>query len=204
MGNEKVLHTLFCKGNYVFPMIIQRWHLLFELAISVKVLVNTENEEYFFYIRFKIIMKLIPINNTGKLKLYSVSTDTELELPLMEGGVSAGFPSPAEDFLDNKIDLNKHLIKNEASTFIAVTDGYSMKGAGIGNKDLLIIDKSLEPTDGKIAVCVIDGEFVLKRLKVNRDGIWLMPENEDFKPKKVTEFNDFEIWGIVTFSIQKH
>ena len=135
-------------------------------------------------------MKLIPINNTGKLKLYSVSTDTELELPLMEGGVSAGFPSPAEDFLDNKIDLNKHLIKN--------------KGAGIGNKDLLIIDKSLEPTDGKIAVCVIDGEFVLKRLKVNRDGIWLMPENEDFKPKKVTEFNDFEIWGIVTFSIQKH
>jgi DNA polymerase V len=79
-----------------------------------------------------------------------------------------------------------------------------MKDAGIGNKDLLIIDKSLEPTDGKIAVCVIDGEFVLKRLKVNRDGIWLMPENEDFKPKKVTEFNDFEIWGIVTFSIQKH
>ena len=148
-------------------------------------------------------MKLIPFNTTGKLKIYSVSTDTELQLPLMEG-VSAGFPSPAEDFLDNKIDLNKHLIKNEATTFIAVTDGYSMKGAGIGNKDLLIIDKSLEPKDGKIAVCVIDGEFVLKRLKVDKDGVWLMPENEKFKPLLVTEHNNFEIWGIVTYSIQKH
>jgi len=149
-------------------------------------------------------MKLIPFSTTGKLKIYSVSTDTELQLPLMEGGVSAGFPSPAEDFLDNKIDLNKHLIKNEATTFIAVTDGYSMKGAGIGNKDLLIIDKSLEPKDGKIAVCVIDGEFVLKRLKVDKDGVWLMPENEKFKPLLVTEHNNFEIWGIVTYSIQKH
>jgi DNA polymerase V len=148
-------------------------------------------------------MKLIPFNTTGKLKIYSVSTDTELQLPLMEG-VSAGFPSPAEDFLDNKIDLNKHLIKNEATTFIAVTDGYSMKGAGIGNKDLLIIDKSLEPKDGKIAVCVIDGEFVLKRLKVDKEGVWLMPENEKFKPLLVTEHNNFEIWGIVTYSIQKH
>jgi DNA polymerase V len=80
-------------------------------------------------------MKLIPFNTTGKLKIYSVSTDTELQLPLMEG-VSAGFPSPAEDFLDNKIDLNKHLIKNEATTFIAVTDGYSMKGAGIAKEGL--------------------------------------------------------------------
>ena len=148
-------------------------------------------------------MKLIPINNTGKLKLYSVSTDTELELPLMEGGVSAGFPSPAEDFLDNKIDLNKHLIKNEASTFIAVTDGYSMKGAGIGNKDLLIIDKSLEPTDGKIAVCVIDGEFVLKRLKVNRDGIWLMPENEDLNLKKSLNSTTLR-FGVLLHSLYKN
>lgn len=149
-------------------------------------------------------MKLIPLNTTGKLKIYSVSTDSELQLPLMEGGVSAGFPSPAEDFLDNKIDLNKHLIKNEASTFIAITDGYSMVGAGISNKDLLIVDKSLEPADGKIAVCIIDGEFVLKRLKVDKVGVWLMPENENFKPLLVSEHNNFEIWGIVTYSIQKH
>ena len=115
-------------------------------------------------------MNLIPINTIGKLKIFAVSTETELELPMIEGGVSAGFPSPAQDFLDNSIDLNKYLIKNPSTTFIAFTDGVSMTDAGIANKDLLIIDKSLEPTDGKIAVCVIDGEFILKRMKVDKDG----------------------------------
>jgi DNA polymerase V len=148
--------------------------------------------------------KIIPINKKGKLKIFAVSTLTELELPLIEGGISAGFPSPAADFLDDAIDLNKYLIKNPSSTFIAFTDGYSMTDAGIADKDLLIIDKSLEPTDGKIAVCVIDGEFVLKRLKVDKEGIWLMPANKNYQPTKITEHNDFEIWGIVTHSIQKH
>ncbi len=138
------------------------------------------------------------------LKIYPVSTETELDLQLIEGGVSAGFPSPASDFLDQAIDLNKHLIKNPSTTFIAVTDGNSMKDAGITDKDLLIIDKSLRPTNGKIAVCIIDGEFTLKRLKVTREGIWLVPANNEFKPTKITEFNDFSIWGIVTYSIQKH
>ena len=140
----------------------------------------------------------------NKLKLYAVNNSTMLALPLVEGGVSAGFPSPAADFLDASIDLNKYLIKKEATTFIAVTEGFSMIGAGIGHKDLLIIDKSLEPRDGKIAVCVIDGEFILKRLKVTSTGIWLMPENDKFKPLQVTEYNNFEIWGMVTYSIQQH
>ncbi len=140
----------------------------------------------------------------NKLKLYAVNNSTMLVLPLVEGGVSAGFPSPAADFLDASIDLNKYLIKKEATTFIAVTEGFSMIGAGIGHKDLLIIDKSLEPRDGKIAVCVIDGEFILKRLKVTSSGIWLMPENDKFKPLQVTEYNNFEIWGMVTYSIQQH
>jgi len=146
----------------------------------------------------------MPFNTKGKLKIFAVSTLTELELPLIEGGISAGFPSPAADFLDDAIDLNKYLIKNPSSTFIAFTDGVSMKDAGILDKDLLIIDKSIEPADGKIAVCIIDGEFVLKRLKVDKEGIWLMPANKDYKPRKITEYNDFEIWGIVTHSIQKH
>jgi DNA polymerase V len=149
-------------------------------------------------------MKAIPINIKGKLKIYAVSTLTELELPLVESGISAGFPSPAADFLDVIIDLNKYLIKNPSTTFVAFTDGNSLIGAGINNKDLLIIDKSLEPTDGKIAVCIIDGEFTAKRLKVLDKEIWLMPENENFKPIKISEYNDFEIWGIVTFSIKKH
>jgi len=142
--------------------------------------------------------------NGNKLKLYVIDNSTMLALPLVEGGVSAGFPSPAADFLDASIDLNKYLIKKEATTFIAVTEGFSMIGAGIGHKDLLIIDKSLEPRDGKIAVCVIDGEFILKRLKVTGTGIWLMPENDKFKPLQITEYNNFEIWGMVTYSIQQH
>ena len=137
-------------------------------------------------------------------KIHPISTETELLLPLMEGGVSAGFPSPAADFLDASIDLNQYLIKHPSTTFLAITSGFSMKDAGIHDKDILIIDKSLEPTDGKIAVCIIDGEFVLKRLKVDKLGIWLMPANPSFKPMRITEFQDFEIWGIVTYSIQKH
>lgn len=125
-------------------------------------------------------------------------------LPLLEGGVSAGFPSPAADFTDDRINLNQYLIKNISTTFIAVAEGHSMEGAGIGHKDLLIIDKSLEPKSGDIGVCVIDGEFTLKRLQVRTDGIWLMPENEHYPPIRVTEFSNFEVWGIVTFSIQKH
>ena len=142
--------------------------------------------------------------STQQLRLYTINNETKAILPLVEAGVSAGFPSPAADFLDASIDLNKYLIKKQSTTFIAVTEGFSMIGAGIGHKDLLIIDKSLEPKDGKIAVCVIDGEFILKRLKVAVDGIWLMPENDKFKPLKVTEFNNFEIWGMVTYSIQQH
>lgn len=142
--------------------------------------------------------------NISSFRAYPLSAAIPLLLPMLEGGVSAGFPSPAADFMDNRIDLNKHLIKKEATTFIAFTEGHSMEGAGIGHKDLLIIDKSLEPEDGKIAVCVIDGEFTLKRLKVDKSGVWLMPENDAYKPILVNEFNNFEIWGIVTYSIQKH
>ena len=145
-----------------------------------------------------------PINSIGKLKIFAVSTLNELELPLVSKGISAGFPSPATDFLDDTIDLNKYLIKNPSSTFIAFVSGVSMADAGIADKDILIIDKSIEPADGKIAVCIIDSEFVLKRLKVNNEGIWLMPANKNFKETLINEYNDFEIWGIVTHSIQKH
>lgn len=143
-------------------------------------------------------------STTGRLRLFPLAAMGLTGLPLLEGGVSAGFPSPAADFMDNRIDLNKYLIKKEATTFIAFAEGHSMEGAGIGHKDLLIIDKSIEPADGKIAVCVIDGEFTLKRLRVDKSGVWLMPEHEAYKPIRVTEFNQFEIWGIVTFSIQRH
>ena len=143
------------------------------------------------------------VKNEG-LKIYRIDNSTKISITKIDCGISAGFPSPAADFIDNKIDLNKYLIKSEASTFIAVTDGVSMINAGIGHGDLLIVDKALEPVNGKVAICVLDGEFVLKRLKIEKGEVWLMPENEKYKPIKVTNDNDFEVWGMVTYSIQKH
>ncbi len=125
-----------------------------------------------------------------------------MDLPFVENGISAGFPSPADDFLDLSIDLNKELIQNPSATFYGRVKGDSMVDAGLSDGDLLIIDKSLEPTDSKIAVCFIDGEFTVKRIKIERDIIWLIAENKNYKPIKVTSENDFIIWGIVTTVIK--
>ncbi len=137
------------------------------------------------------------------LEIFLPDTSTPLELPFFATKVSAGFPSPAEDYTDKSIDLNKELIKNPYATFLARVKGFSMKDAGIEPDDILVIDKSLEPENKKIAVCFIDGEFVLKRIKTDKDCVWLMPENQDFKPIKITEENDFCVWGIVTYVIKK-
>jgi len=137
------------------------------------------------------------------IEIFLPDLSTSLELPLFAPPVSAGFPSPAEDYTDKSIDLNKELIKNPYSTFLARVKGFSMKDAGIEPDDILVIDKSLEPENNKIAVCFIDGEFVLKRIKTDKNCVWLMPENKDFKPIKITEENDFCVWGIVTYVIKK-
>jgi len=147
-------------------------------------------------------MKLVNLHTDTKLDIYSVSTEKMMERPFIEQGIKAGFPSPAEDFLDISIDLNKELIKNPSATFYGRVKGDSMKDAGIDHGDLLIIDKSLEPRDGKIAVCYIDGEFTIKRIKLEKNFCWLMPENKDYKPIKVTEDNDFVVWGIVVHIIK--
>jgi len=148
-------------------------------------------------------MKLINLHTTQTLEIYSAETSTELNLPLVDSGISAGFPSPADDFLDVSIDLNKALIQNPSATFYGRVKGDSMIGAGLSDGDLLIIDKSLEPADGKIAVCFIDGEFTVKRIKIEKEIIWLMAENKNYSPIKVTRDNDFIIWGIVTTVIKK-
>lgn len=142
-------------------------------------------------------MHLRKLYNTPSLTFYSVDISSKLDLPFVVEGISAGFPSPADDFLDINIDLNRHLIKNPSTTFYGRVKGNSMQDAGIHNGDLLIIDKSLEPTNNKIAVCFIDGEFTVKRIKIEKDIIWLIAENIDYKPIKVTKDNDFIIWGIV-------
>lgn len=139
---------------------------------------------------------------TSTLEIYSADTEINLDLPLVDSGISAGFPSPADDFLDVSIDLNKELIKNPSTTFYGRVKGDSMIDAGLSDGDLLIIDKSLEPIDGKIAVCFIDGEFTVKRIKIDKDIVWLVAENKKYKPIKVTMDNDFLIWGVVTTVIK--
>ena len=149
-------------------------------------------------------MKAIKIKTTPTIDFYSLDdTLTELILPMVEGGISAGFPSPASDYLDIPIDLNKELIKNPSATFLGRVKGLSMKDAGIDDQDIIVVDKSLDPQNGKIAVCYIEGEFTLKRIKIRGKEIYLMPANIDFKPLRVTEDNDFLIWGIVTYVIKQ-
>ena len=125
------------------------------------------------------------------------------ELPLAPTGISAGFPSPAGDYMELSIDLNKELIRNPASTFYGRVSGCSMQDIGIEDGDLLVIDKSLPPQDGSIAVCFIDGEFTLKKIKTEKSRLWLMPANKKYSPILVTEDNHFLVWGIVTYTIKK-
>ncbi|HEX2900111.1 MAG TPA: translesion error-prone DNA polymerase V autoproteolytic subunit [Bacteroidia bacterium] len=138
------------------------------------------------------------------LELFSASVETEMALPLAFAAISAGFPSAALDFDDLKIDLNRELVRHPACTFFARVKGVSMRDAGIGDGDLLVIDKSLAATDGRVAVCFIDGEFTVKRIKIMGKETWLMPANEAYSPLKITDANDFRIWGVVTHSIKAH
>ena len=147
-------------------------------------------------------MSALKLHTSSALDIYSSLTETQLELPLIPG-INAGFPSPAMDFIDLKIDLNKHLIDHPSATFFGRVKGESMKDAGINDGDLLVIDKSIERKDGQIAVCCLDGEFTIKRIKFEKDCCWLIPANEDYENIKVTEENDFIVWGIVKFVIKE-
>lgn len=118
-------------------------------------------------------------------------------------GISAGFPSPADDFRETRISLDEELIQNKEATFFARVSGQSMIGAGLDDNDLLVIDRSIAPENNKIAVCFLDGEFTVKRLRVEGSEVWLKPENPDYPIIKITEENNFIIWGIVTNVIKK-
>ena len=142
-------------------------------------------------------------SNTPELTIHKADTSTELQLPLMGNTISAGFPSPADDFIDQAIDLNKELIKNPSATFLGRVKGVSMIDAGIYPEDILIVDKSLDVRSGDIVVSFINNEFTLKRILIEKKQIWLLPENKDYHPILVTEENEFLIWGIVTYIIKK-
>ncbi len=142
------------------------------------------------------------LHSSHTIDIYSALSESEMALPYVDAGISAGFPSPALDFVDMTIDLNKHLVKHPSATFYGRVKGQSLKNAGITDGDLLVIDRSLNPVNGKIAVCYIDGEFTAKRIKKTKDELWLLPENDDYEPIKVEKENDFVVWGIVTHVIK--
>jgi len=138
-----------------------------------------------------------------KLKFFAAETEKNRYLSITSEGISAGFPSPADDFKESKISIDQEVVKNESATFYARVVGQSMQGAGLDDGDLIVIDRSQEPDDGKIAVCYIDGEFTVKRLKVENQCVYLMPENKKYKALKVTEENQLIIWGVVTYVVKK-
>lgn len=138
-----------------------------------------------------------------KLVFFRPNREYHKKMHWVQEGISAGFPSPADDFKELRISIDQEVVSNEEATFYARVSGESMQGAGLDDGDLLVIDRSLEPIDNKIAVCFIDGEFTVKRLKVEADCIYLMPENSKYKPIRVTEENQLIIWGVVTFVVKK-
>jgi DNA polymerase V len=142
------------------------------------------------------------IKKDQKLTFLLPDFESDLKIPFIKDGVSAGFPSPATDFMENNIDLNKELSENPEATFYIKVRGNSMIDAGINDKDVLVVDRSLEPRNNKIAICFIDGEFTVKRIQLEKDCLYLMPENPNYTPIKVTEENQLVIWGIVTYVIK--
>ena len=121
---------------------------------------------------------------------------------LVENGISAGFPSPADDFKEIRISLDNELVKNKEATFYAKVSGDSMIGAGLDDGDLLVIDRSLSPENGKVAICFIDGEFTVKRIIKRKNKIYLKPENKNYKPIEINEESELVVWGIVTYIIK--
>ena len=130
--------------------------------------------------------------------VYSADRTTSCERPLFMVPVTAGFPSPAEDYLEGKLDLNRHLIKHPAATFFVRVVGDSMIDAGIHPGDILIVDRSLEPADKKVVIAVIEGELTVKRIRLKKGSVQLVPENEKYEALKIEAGMNFEIWGIVT------
>lgn len=128
---------------------------------------------------------------------------TKLPLPIYLTSVQAGFPSPAEDYLDRTLDLNELLITHPAATFFVRVTGDSMQNAGIFSGDILVVDRSLTASDNKIVVAVVGNEFTVKRLRIHGGKIRLVPENSAYPILEIKEESDFQVWGVVTYVIHK-
>ncbi|MBF0382293.1 MAG: repressor LexA [Magnetococcales bacterium] len=137
-------------------------------------------------------------------EIFSAQDSEGQAIPLFSSMVPAGFPSPADDYIENQLDLNQYLINHPAATFFVRVSGTSMTGAGINHGSILVVDRSLEPNDGDIVVAVIHGELTVKRLKRYQGGrVFLVPENPDYKPVELTQEMEVTIWGVVTSAVQE-
>jgi DNA polymerase V len=123
---------------------------------------------------------------------------TKWARPLFLASVSAGFPSPAEDYIEGRLDLNRHLIKHPAATFFVRVAGDSMINAGIHPGDILVVDRALEPQDSNVVIAVIDGELTVKRISQRHGKLFLVPDNQAYEPLEIVEAMEFEVWGVVT------
>ena len=132
------------------------------------------------------------------------SATKRFRIPLLNDSVSAGFPSPADDYTEENIDLNEHLISNPFSTFFLRVKGDSMINAGIRDKDLIIVDKSLTAKPGNIIIAMIDGEFTIKRLSIKKDELYLKAENHNYPDFRFKNHIDVQIWGVVIYSIHSY
>ena len=124
-------------------------------------------------------------------------------LPLYLSPVQAGFPSPADDYMEGKLDLHKHLVRNESATFFLRASGNSMEGAGIFDGDLLVVDRSIEATHNRIVIAALDGELTVKRLIRQRGKVYLAPENPEYPKFDITNREYVHICGVVTYVVHK-
>ena len=145
------------------------------------------------------------MDDSTRLTQPETESDMEREPSYNPSAIHAGFPSPAQNYMDGTIDLNRVLVRHRETTFFARVDGDSMKDAGIGNGDIVVIDKSLNAKDGDFVAAFIDGEFVLRRIKIDKANkcAWLLSDNEKNNPTKITAENDFSVWGVITYTIKK-
>ena len=143
--------------------------------------------------------------NSPRLHIFIPDISSDMPLPYADGGIKAGFPSPAQDYLSESIDLNKVLIRQPETTFYARIDGDSMVDAGIFDGDIVVIDKAVDAHDGDFVAAYIDGEFTLKTYRMDPSGqcAWLIPANKKYKPIRVTPDNDFRVWGVVTSIVRR-
>lgn len=126
-----------------------------------------------------------------------------IQLPLYFSNVSAGFPSPADDYIESALDLNKFLVKNPPATFMVRVSGDSMIEAGINHGDILVVDRSINATHGKIVVAVIEGELTVKKLHITKDECLLIPENASYSPIKISSEQKLHVWGVVTGVVRR-